>query len=478
MCGFVLLTGSSGPELISEYLAKLQHRGPDHTTTYCGNNIRIGFQRLAINGNSEEGQQPYKDRDWLAVTNGEIYNFAELIAQYQLAESGCDTAVILPLFLRLKNNIIDILDGFYSSVLINPEQTEAICLRDFMGKKPLFVGASDGKIFLTSELKAIPTIEWFRAIPKGVSSVDLKTGSIKVLRHHQQIAASGSIVKALTEGVQKRMVNNAQPVGIFLSGGLDSSLVASIARRLREDIIYFVLGNDSGPDATAAERVIDYLQLENVIRVPLPEDNELPQLISNIVYATESYNPSIVSNGLATYMLAKAARKQGIKVVLSGEGADELFGGYHHFDENDHWRETRRKLINDMAFTELRRLDLSCMANAIEPRCPFLDRKVIAISEQMRFDQLYSTEHNKFVLRSQFSEYLPEEILYRKKTSCDVGSGIRGLIVRHLRKSGRSEREELLDIWKKHFKYESSNQYFHEYPVFDKLIDVRGTAHR
>jgi asparagine synthase (glutamine-hydrolysing) len=263
---------------------------------------------------------------------------------------------------------------------------------------------------------------------------------------------------------------------VFLSGGLDSSLVAAFASRLRNDVTYFTLGVSE--DRQAVDTVVAALGLVDVRVLSLPQPANIPALIRAVVHATESFNPSIVSNGLATYLLAQAAHNAGIKVVLTGEGADELFGGYHSFREQDPWLEVREQLIDDMQFTELRRLDMSCMAHSVEPRCPFLDRSMRAISDGLGYPELYDGRENKVALRRGFKGLLPPEILHRRKTSFDVGSGIRGEVVRYLRRNGRSERDELRQVWEETFFYESSEPYFHAYPVFDPAIDLRGESHR
>ena len=166
------------------------------------------------------------------------------------------------------------------------------------------------------------------------------------------------------------------------------------------------------------------------------------------------------------------------QVVLTGEGADELFGGYHTFAEHDPWSQVRAQLMQDMHFTELRRLDMSCMALSVEARCPFLDRAVRTYSDRLDYNEMYSGQENKVTLRRHFEGLLPMEILARPKTSFDVGSGIRRLVVQHLRRNNRSEREELLALWQEHFAFDASAPYFHSYPVFDAAIDLRGEAHR
>ncbi|MEZ7225364.1 asparagine synthase-related protein [Alteromonas sp. DY56-G5] len=478
MCGIVVLAGKQAETLIPECIERIKHRGPDEQVILTENEFAVGFQRLAINGNVQAGRQPFKVEGWLGAINGEIYNFSDLAYQYQLENHGCDTSVVLPLYLRLNEHIIEELDGFYSAVLIEPNRKYAICLRDAMGKKPLYVGNSQGEIFISSELKAFKSIDWFETIPKGVSKVCLNTGAVTSVKSFSRFHSTLSIKQALIEGVRKRLPNHNQKVAIFLSGGLDSSLVASIASKLRDDIVYFTLGNGDGDDLSAAHTVAQYLGLKNVVKIPLPKIAELPSLISQVVYATESYNPSVVSNGLATFLLAKAANKAGIKVVLTGEGADELFGGYHNFSEVEPWKATRDQLINDMTFTELRRLDMACMAHSVEPRCPFLDKDVKALSDTLGYDELYSDGMNKVTLRTVFDDFLPSNILLRKKVSCDVGSGIRSMVVNYLKRNGRNERDELLDIWKQHFQFDHSDGYFHLYPVFDSAINARGKTHR
>lgn len=478
MCGIVLLSGPQAAARLPQCMSRLQHRGPDDQGVWLSGDLALGFTRLSINGDLSVGRQPYLHGDLVGATNGEIYNHRVLRDTYGLEPSESDTQIILPLFEQIGPRVIDELDGFYSAVILRRSVRDVICLRDHIGKKPLFVGRSSSELFITSELKILDECDWFKLIPLGVSRVDLDTGSVEQVVSHRTTAVESSLEKLFERAVLKRIPNPDQPVGVFLSGGLDSSLVAAYASRFREDAVYFTLGNASGLDRQAVNQVVEALGLRNVRAIPLPKTGHIPELVRAVVCATESFNPSIVSNGLSTYLLASAARSEGIKVVLTGEGADELFGGYHSFFEEESWQEVRSQLISDMHFTELRRLDLSCMAHSVEPRCPFLDRDIRAFSDGLSFGQMYDGDENKVALRRCFEGALPAEILHRRKTSFDVGSGIRGEVVRYLQRNGRSERDELKEVWEQLFDCDASEPYFSSYPVFDAAIDRRGETHR
>lgn len=478
MCGVVFLAGPRAEARIGGCLERLRHRGPDDESVWTGSQVALGFARLAINGPGASGRQPHRHGDLIGAINGEIYNHVALTASHALTPSPCDTHVVLPLLERLGHRVIDELDGFYAGVILRISTREVLCIRDHMGKKPLFVGRSEGEIFIASELKAFDQVEWFKPLPRGVSTVDLETGRALSIASHRSVEAGDDVSLLLEAALRKRMPAADQPLGVFLSGGLDSSLIAALISRQREDATYFTLGDQSGADRIAVEALAGTLGLRDVRFVPLPERERLPELIRRVVYATESFNPSIVSNGLATFLLAEAAHHAGIKVVLSGEGADELFGGYHLFGPTDPWREVRAQLIDDMHLTELRRLDMSCMAQSVEARCPFLDRAIRTFSDGLAHRDLYDAGENKVILRRCFAERLPAEARHRRKVSFDVGSGLRGEVVGYLRGLGRSEREALREIWEGLFSFDPSAPYFHEYPVFDAAIERRGAAHR
>lgn len=490
MCGILLLHGLSAQKRLPQSLKRLIHRGPDGYKVYNhpGGLTALGFSRLAINDESSKGQQPYTHGELVGATNGEIYNHRALINRFDLPiKSECDTEVILPLFKKLGVKFIYQLDGFYSGVILDSKTDTAFCFRDTVGKKPLFYGYSNGDFFITSELKTFDTIERFEVVPMGVSKIELRSGYLsKVSRNPIQTSLirsdENTLRTILMNAVEKRMPPRAQTLGLFLSGGLDSSIIAYLATQIRDDIVFYTLADSNSPDLAYVQLIAGALNIKTLKVISLPSVATLPSLLKAVIYATESYNPSVISNGLATYLLAEAAKRDNIKVVLTGEGADELFCGYHNFRNGEAWRETRLNLIADLHFTELRRLDSCTMAHGVEARCPFLDKSIKTFSDILTYDDFFDNSNgemvNKKILRNAFGRVLPPRIISRLKTSFDVGSGVRAMIVTYLRKNGKSERSQAKKLWKEQFNFDESLDYFHSYPVFDKAIDRRGSRHR
>jgi asparagine synthase (glutamine-hydrolysing) len=483
MCGLVLLHGPRAHERVEACTARLAHRGPDEQRSWSGGETALGFARLAINGEGLAGRQPHEHGGLLAAINGEIYNHRALRSHHGLpSPGGSDTAVVLPLLARLGPGVIDELNGFYSGVVLDPARGELRSLRDHMGKKPLLLGYSGSELFVTSELSALDRVDRFEPLPLGLCRIDLGTGEVVQERAHRDGPAPGELRTLVETAVLRRLPSPSQPMGVFLSGGLDSSIVAALVARHRPDAIFYVLADPGSPDHRYAKRMVEALGLERVRWIPLPDEDALPALVEAVVRSTESFNPSIVSNGLCTWLLSRAARADGLKVVLTGEGADELFCGYHRFGPDDPWRQTRARLIADMHATELRRLDSCSMAHGIEARCPFLDRAVRAHADSLDYADLYRRDTagitNKLALRVALGDLLPAEIAERRKTSFDVGSGVRGMVVRLLRGPNTSESEALEAIWRRCFPWEPRHPWLYAYPVFDHVIATRGASHR
>lgn len=479
MCGILFVKGPKASAKVKKGLDIIIHRGPDDKHVWEEKDVSLGFVRLSINEQNSEGVQPYSFENYIGVFNGEIYNHDEVRNKHQInILSKCDTHVILPLFSKNKDLVISSLDGFYSGIIYDKLSNQIFLIKDHIGKKPLFYGKSNDDYFITSELKALNKIDWFKQVPCGLSELNFDFSHIKLQNKHKITKNSDDLFGLLKEAVEKRIPSNNQKLGVFLSGGVDSSIITALLQKNHNNIYYFILGSESGDDSIMANLIVEKFCLNNVTRVPLPKKNELKNLLQEVVYYTESYNPSIISNGIATYLLSKEAKSKGVKVVLSGEGADEFFGGYHYGLDTKQWKLKQAALINDMHFTELRRLDLSSSAHGIEVRCPFLDQKVRGLAENLKAEDIFQTKMNKVLLRKTFVNILPKEIVYRRKISFDVGSGIRKIVVEYLIRNGLTEKEELYKIWKKKFPNRNKDKYFHSYPVFEEAIEKRGIKHK
>ncbi|AMC11916.1 hypothetical protein Lupro_11850 [Lutibacter profundi] len=475
MCGIVAVIGKHTKTDCSDALARIKHRGTDGSKIYNSKNISLGFNRLAINDNTKNGMQPFEFEYLVGAFNGEIFNSSELAEEYGIAlHSKSDIEIILPLYNVIGAKIIDVLDGFYSGIIYNNKTKQLFTIRDYIGKKPLFYGNTTKIKFVCSELKSFDRIQSFEFVPKGFSEI-VNSTIVSVKKHSFPVIEKSVLKRSIIESTIKRIPLNSEKVGVFLSGGLDSSILASIISKHTANAIYYTLGNKENEDINFVKQLVKYLKIESQIKhIPLPKKEEIGKLIEQVVYHTESYNPSIVSNGLATYLLSKLAKNDELKVVISGEGADELFCGYKISKNITETREKSDVLIENLHYTELRRLDLSSMANTIEIRCPFLDKEVYSISKDLPLQDL----KDKQILRSIFNADLPKEIIERTKTSFDVGSGIRKLVVEYLTKDNKTERETLKEIWNKYFNENRSNGYYYEYPVFEKSITKRSISHK
>lgn len=475
MCGFVAILGEKN---LDSALHNIKHRGQDSSRIVYSKNFSVGFNRLSINDKTDNGMQPFESGDLIGVFNGEIYNANLLKAEFNITtKSDSDTEIILPLFKKLGSSLIHYLDGFYSGIIYNNSTLQTFLLRDYIGKKPLFLAKNADGIFIVSELKALDSFDDFQIVPKGFS--EFANGKIQTIEKHKcSILPKTMLKQKIVEAVKKRIPETERLFGVFVSGGLDSSIIAGIVSKLSDNVIYYTLGNSND---------IEYMDIlskalgisDRIKKIKLPAKDEMPSLIEKIVYHTESYNPSIISNGLATYLLAAAAHEDGLKVVLSGEGSDELFCGYRVSPNAEESFGKRKELIENMHFTELRRLDLASMAHTVEIRCPFLDRQVFFASNDCTAEDLINNFKGKDILRKCFEKDLPQEIIQRDKVSFDVGSGIRKIVVEFLTKDGMPEKEALKAIWKKYFPESlSDNCYFHSYPTFDKAIESRGCSHK
>ena len=194
MCGILFMFGPNSHERVQKLLPNLRHRGPDDQRITIEEKMALGFTRLAINGIDEVGAQPMEFEGLLGAFNGEIYNYQTLSKKHGISLSSSDTEIILPLFKKLNEEIIEVLDGFFSGVIVDRTTSKIWTMRDHIGKKPLFIGYSGKNLFITSEIKAVDNIDYFAPLPLGLASVDMKSGIVTTIRQHQSSQTNDSII--------------------------------------------------------------------------------------------------------------------------------------------------------------------------------------------------------------------------------------------------------------------------------------------
>ncbi|HRX84915.1 MAG TPA: asparagine synthase-related protein [Phycisphaerae bacterium] len=439
MCGIVGIIGPPDAEIAHEMLRRISHRGTDDRQWRPFDRFGgLGFNRLSII-DLERGDQPLfnEDGSLALVCNGEVYNHAairrDLRSDHTFA-TGSDAEVILHLYEEYGDDAVKFLDGMFAFILLDLRRGRVIFGRDPLGIKPLWYRGDGDATYVASEVKALigRGDEGIRELPPG----SIWTSDEGVKRYWEPSLATTEpdfdVCRALLTGaVRKRMMSDVG-VGTFLSGGIDSSLVTALAARENPNIVAYTVGMEGAPDVAMARRVAEYLGIEHVVQTFTIDD--MLALLPDAIYHIESYNPSMVTGAVVTYMCSRLAADHGAKVVLCGEGADELFGGYSAVRALT-FLDLRRKLeelLGALHKTELRRLDRLSMATTLEARVPFLDREFVEYAFNLPSDekikQVDGRRVEKWHLRKAFEGYLPDELIWREKCPFDQGSGARSLI--------------------------------------------------
>ncbi|MDQ3615885.1 MAG: asparagine synthase (glutamine-hydrolyzing) [Actinomycetota bacterium] len=439
-----------GRAIGNSMLSRLHHRGPDgHGSRQVGRTW-LGHTRLSI-VDLDGGQQPLPDaahRRWV-VANGEIYNHDELRDQLTGPfVTSSDSEVVLHVLAERSTQGIHDMRGMYAFCVAD-EEGELVLARDPLGVKPLYWAQHDERVLIASELAAFPEdvrplVEEF---PPGHhwtpgaglhSFVDLRTNPLGADRpvgatYSSREEAHKEVRAALVQSVSDRMMADV-PVGVFLSGGLDSSLVAAILAKESlpgATVRSFAAGTADSPDLCAARIVADHLGLEHHERVYT--DDEVVDVLPAVVRATESYEPSLIRSAVPNYLLAGLAARH-VKVVLTGEGADELFAGYHHLRELDEeaLRDALVSGVEALHHLNLQRCDRVTMAHGLEARVPFLSREMLAVAQRvpLQWKLLGEDGQEKTLLREAFHGWIPDEILWRRKAQFGDGSGTTDVMAR------------------------------------------------
>ncbi len=458
MCGIVCAfdvkesTEVLRPQLL-EMSKKVRHRGPDWSGIYANDKAILAHERLAI-VDPASGKQPLVSEDGklILAANGEIYNHRELRKQFEgryhfKTESDCE--VILALYQEKGADFLDEMNGIFGFAIYDTDNDSYFIARDHMGIIPLYMGwDKNGTFYVASELKALEgtctTIELF---PPGhylhSSDGELKQWYTREWMEYEAVkenATSISEIRDALEAAVHRQLMSDVPYGVLLSGGLDSSVTSAIAKkysqkRIESDDIKeawwpqlhsFSVGLEGSPDLAAAQKVADHIgTVHHEIKFTIQEGLDA---IKDVIYNLETYDITTIRASTPMYLMARVIKSMGIKMVLSGEGADELFGGYLYFHKapnaKEFHEETVRKL-DKLHMYDCLRANKSLAAWGIEGRVPFLDKEFMDVAMRMNpQDKMINGERmEKWVLRKAFESYLPESVVWRQKEQFSDGVG-------------------------------------------------------
>ena len=442
MCGIAGVWGGADISLVENMMELVKHRGPDAEGMYVsphGPGV-LGHRRLSIM-DPHGGDQPIynENRNMAVIANGEIYNFPQLrpqlATQHELTSTS-DSEAILHLYEDHGSSVVQHLDGMYAFVIAAEDKLYAA--RDPIGIKPLYFAERGSALLFASELKAFPSsCNKVTEFPPGTffhSDHGFST-FYSVPRNSSQTASvdyyTTRIRETLEKAVVKRLMSDV-PLGAFLSGGLDSSIIAALARKHLGRFHTFSVGIEGSRDLEAARIVSEHL--DTIHHEYVFGEAEVRQKLPEIIYYLESFDQDLVRSGIPCFFTSRLAADY-VKVILTGEGADELFGGYTYYKSignNESLHEELRRSVSSLHNVNLQRVDRMTMAHAIEGRVPFLDVSVIRLGQLVppELKLVGSPVTEKWILRKAFEDLLPDEIVWRTKEQFDEGSGTVDLLKR------------------------------------------------
>ena len=457
MCGIWTILGTpTMRETRMELLKRLEARGPEFTNLVDLSGCEIGFTRLAINGLTPQGNQPFQTSIFSVICNGEIYNYKELATRWKihLPEGTSDCAVIANLAEKLTmTELCRTLDGVFAAILVNTTTQRIYVARDPFGVRPLYEGVfPTGERMWASELKAIskdcvtaapfPPGTWRSFSFAGelleefqyhtIPHVKMALFSYDTGREFARFALKAALVSAVT----KRLLSD-RPIGALLSGGLDSSLICAIAakelKRSGKKLSTFSIGMPGSTDLVYAKKVADHIgSIHHEILVQ-PED--FLQAIPSVVHDIESYDITSVRASVGNWLIGKYIREHtDIKVVFNGDGSDEIGGGYLYFykaPSNEEFESESERLLKEIHYFDVLRSDRSMASHGLEARTPFLDKNVVETWRSICTELRRPTNANesgrgrkmeKQILREAFdNDLLPYDVLWRKKEAFSDG---------------------------------------------------------
>ena len=453
VCAFDLKQKSEilRPQVL-EMAKTIRHRGPDWSGIYNDDKAILAHERLAI-VDPASGKQPLfsEDKKLILAANGEIYNHRELRAHFPNYEfqTDSDCEVILALYKEKGIHFVDDMNGIFGFALYDVDNDEYFIARDHMGIIPLYIGwDKHGTFYVASELKALEGIcTKIELFPPGhfLSSKDGKLVQWykRDWENYQAVKDNETSIdevrQALEDAVRRQLMSDV-PYGVLLSGGLDSSVTSAIAKKYAERRIEaddkeqawwpqlhsFSVGLDGSPDLVAAKKVADHIgTIHHEIVFTIQEGLDA---INDVIYQLETYDITTIRASTPMYLMARVIKSMGIKMVLSGEGADELFGGYLYFHKapnaEEFHEETVRKL-SKLHMYDCLRANKSLAAWGIEGRVPFLDKEFMDVAMRVNpQDKMINNERmEKWVVRKAFEDMLPESVAWRQKEQFSDGVG-------------------------------------------------------
>ena len=461
MCGIAAIFNikEQTPDLRNKALSmakKIRHRGPDWSGIYCGGSAILAHERLSIVDPQSGGQPLYSpDRKQILAVNGEIYNHQEIRKRYQgkySFQTGSDCEVILALYQDKGINFLEDLNGIFAFALYDEARDEFLIARDPIGVIPLYIGFDkEGKVYCASELKALEGFcDAYEPFLPGhyYSSREgkmtrwyqrdwMEYGTVSYTLNHTETC---NRIKESLEAAVRRQLMSDVPYGVLLSGGLDSSVISAVAKKYASRRIEsngkqeawwpqlhsFAIGLKGAPDLAKAREVADFIgTVHHEINYTIQEGLDA---LRDVIYFIETYDVTTVRASTPMYLLARVIKSMGIKMVLSGEGADEVFGGYLYFhkapDAKSFHEETVRKL-SKLYLYDCLRANKSLSAWGVEGRVPFLDKEFLDVA--MRIDpkekMCPGKTIEKKVVREAFADILPESVAWRQKEQFSDGVG-------------------------------------------------------
>ncbi|MEM6892071.1 MAG: asparagine synthase B [Bacteroidota bacterium] len=458
MCGIVCAfdvkqdTEELRPQLL-EMSKKIRHRGPDWSGIFSNDKAVLAHERLAI-VDPTSGKQPlYSDDGHLVLAaNGEIYNHQELRKQFEgkyefKTQSDCE--VILALYKEMGPDFVDEMNGIFGFAIYDAAKDEYFIARDHMGIIPLYIGWDrNGTFYVASELKALEGVcSKIELFPPGhylhSSDGEFKRWYQRDWMEYEAVKENETSIQAIKDALEAavhRQLMSDVPYGVLLSGGLDSSVTSAVAKKFSQmriesgdtkeawwpQLHSFSVGLEGSPDLAAARKVADHIgTIHHEIKFTIQEGLDA---IKDVIYNLETYDITTVRASTPMYLMARVIKSMGIKMVLSGEGADELFGGYLYFHKapspKDFHEETVRKL-DKLHMYDCLRANKSLAAWGIEGRVPFLDKEFMDVAMRINpKDKMINGERmEKWVVRKAFESYLPESVAWRQKEQFSDGVG-------------------------------------------------------